>query len=335
MSTVAPSTTASTAPPDHNRTGVDYRRPMPRPKVRGAVVDFHCHLVAARHARVWFDAAAHYGIDRFCTMTPLEEAAALLRAAPGRVHLIVVPKWQESSPWWVDNWLRRLEAFYNLGSRIVKFHCSPRSWPEPHRRIDSPALDPLFAEIKARGMAVMSHVGDPDTWYASRYADPAKYATRDDHYLAWEHRLDECRGLPWIGAHLGGNPENLPRLQVLLDRFEDLSLDCSATKWMVREISARRDQAREFFIRNQDRILFGSDQVSDDKRGWDFLASRFWAHRKLWETAAALPSPIHDPDLPDDAQPELRGLALPDETLQKLYHDNAARLLARIGGRFE
>ena len=69
----------------------------------------------------------------------------------------------------------------------------------------------------------------------------------------------------------------------------------------------------------------------NDDRGFDFLASRFWAHRKLWETGYIGQSPIHDPDLPDDRQPVSRGLALPDGVLQKLYHDNAARLLARLG----
>jgi hypothetical protein len=104
---------------------------------------------------------------------------------------------------------------------------------------------------------------------------------------------------------------------------------------MVREISARRDEAREFFITNADRIMWGSDQVSGDDRGFDFLASRWWAHRKLWETAAIVPSPIFDPDLAEESQPQLRGLALPDEVLQKLYHDNAVKFLARIGTAFE
>jgi hypothetical protein len=104
---------------------------------------------------------------------------------------------------------------------------------------------------------------------------------------------------------------------------------------MIREISARRDEAREFFIRNADRIIFGSDQVSGDDRNFDFLASRIWAHRKLWETAHIGPTPIHDPDLPPTEQPTLRGLALPDEVLQKLYHDNATKYLARLGLSFE
>ena len=58
-------------------------------------------------------------------------------------------------------------------------------------------------------------------------------------------------------------------------------------------------------------------------------------HRKLWETAYVGPSPIVDPDFPTEKQPEIRGLALPDEVLQKVYHDNPVKLLAKIGVSFE
>ncbi len=303
---------------------------MPRPKVRGPVIDFHTHLLAARHGKAWFEAARHFGIDHFVTMTPLEEALGLARDFPGRIQFIVIPKWSDPAPDWIDDWLRRLESFYNLGSRIVKFHQAP-STMQKRGRLDSPLYKPIFREIVARKMAVMTHVGDPDTWYCTRYSDCGKFGARNDHYAMWEAVMGEYPDLPWVGAHMGGNPENLPRLQRLLDKFPNLSLDCSATRWMVREISLRRDEAREFFIRNSDRILFGTDQVSGDERGFDFLASRFWAHRKLWETAYIGPSPIFDPDLPQDQQPHLRGLALPDETIQKMYHDNAVRFLARVG----
>jgi hypothetical protein len=225
----------------------------------------------------------------------------------------------------------RLEAFYNLGSRIVKFHAAPGTMFARGKRLDDPAFRPLFREAVARRMCIMTHIGDPQTWYDAKYTDAARFGTRDDHYAMWESLLTEYKGVPWIGAHMGGNPEDLHRLQGLLDRYPDLWLDCSATRWMVREISARRDAARDFFIRNQDRIIFGTDQVSGDDRGFDFLASRFWSHRKLWETAYVGPSPIFDPDLPDDRQPTMRGLALPDGVLQKLYHDNPVRFLALAG----
>jgi predicted TIM-barrel fold metal-dependent hydrolase len=322
---------------EYNRTGSDFRRPMPRPKVSGAVIDFHCHLLAARHAKDWFETADHYGIDRFFTMCQLEEAMGLQRDWGDRLHFIAVPPWRDPSPGWLDTWFNRVEAFYNIGSRIVKFHMAPATMAARNYRLDSPMLMPLFRQIIDRRMAVMTHVGDPDTWYHGKYAaDPAKYGTRDGHYQMWESVLATFpKDLPWIGAHMGGNPENLPRLQRLLDTYSNLYLDCSATRWMVREISVRRDEAREFFVRNQDRILFGSDQVSGDDREFDFLASRFWCHRKLWETAYIGPSPILDPDLSEDQQPTMHGLALPDEVLQKLYHDNAVKVMGMVGVNVE
>jgi predicted TIM-barrel fold metal-dependent hydrolase len=321
--------------PDHNRTAVDFRRPIPRPKVNGLVIDFHCHLLARRHAEPWFEAAKHYGIDCFLSMSQLEEVVDLLRDYTGRIQFIAVPKFRDEAANWVDDWLRRLEGFYNLGSRMMKFHAAPGTMLMRGKPLDDPAFRPLFQFAVDRKMAIMTHIGDPETWYAGKYADTSKYGSREKHYRMWEALLEEYPDVPWVGAHMGGNPENLPRLQSMLDRYPNLMLDCSATRWIAREISARRDAAREFFIRNQDRILFGSDQVSGDDRGFDFLASRFWVHRKLWETAFIGPNPILDPDLPPDQQPTLRGLALPDEVLQKLYHDNATALLARIGMPFE
>ena len=304
---------------------------MPRPKVKGIVIDFHCHLLAARHAPAWFESAKHYGIDAFVTMTPLEEVMRLQREYGDKLQFIAVPKWQEVGALsdWIEDWRRRLDMFCNLGSRMAKFHMAPSTMEKRGLKLDDPKLEPFFDAIVERKMGVMTHVGDPDTWYCTKYTDCGKFGTRDEHYATWARVMERYPDVPWVGAHMGGNPENLARLQSLLDRFPSLMLDCSATRWMVREISARRDEAREFFIRNQDRIIFGSDQVSGDDRGFDFLASRFWAHRKLWETAYVGPSPIFDPDVPDD-QPTLRGLALPDNVLQKLYHDNAMKLMAKL-----
>src|SRR4030095_5215551 len=103
---------------------------------------------------------------------------------------------------------------------------------------------------------VMTHVGDPQTWYDGKYVDAARYGTRQQHYEMWEAALSSVGAHPWLGAHLGGNPEDLPRLQGMLDRFPNLYLDCSATRWMVREISLRRGHARDFFIRHPGRPLF-------------------------------------------------------------------------------
>jgi hypothetical protein len=150
----------------------------------------------------------------------------------------------------------------------------------------------------------------------------------------WEGLLEEYRGVPWVGAHMGGNPEDLHRLQGLLDRFPDLWLDCSATRWMVREVSARRDAAREFFVRNQDRIIFGSTRSAATTAGSTSSPAASGPTASCGRPPTPAPAPIFDPDLPPDRQPTLRGLALPDAVLQKMYHDNATRFMANIGITF-
>ena len=50
-----------------------------------------------------------------------------------------------------------------------------------------------------------------------------------------------------VVAHLGGNPERLYHLDRLLSTYSNCYLDTSATKWVVRELSPKPAEAREFF----------------------------------------------------------------------------------------
>ena len=115
-------------------------------------------------------------------MTPLEEVAGLLRDWPGRLHFIAVPQWMYEGPDYFSDWLRRIEVFYNLGSRIVKFHVAPQTILTRGWRLDNPKFRPVFDEIRDRKMVIMTHVGDPELWYQGKYTDTAKYGTRDEHY---------------------------------------------------------------------------------------------------------------------------------------------------------
>src|SRR5262249_21983889 len=112
-----------------------------------------------------------------------------------------------------------------------------------------------------------------------------------------------------------------------------LHFDTSATKWQVREVSARREAIRSLVCRHPDRFLFGSDLVTRHGLPPEHYASRYWCQRTLWESAWEGPSPIADPDYtPSEGgppTPPLRGLDLPPDVLRRVYHDNAVRLLQR------
>ncbi|HQY87994.1 MAG TPA: amidohydrolase family protein [Tepidisphaeraceae bacterium] len=318
--------------PEYNQTFVNFRQPWPRAPVNGTVIDGHVHLLGSRHAESWFEAADHFGIDNFVSQTPLEEVLTLSRRWGHRLQFVAVPNWMKlGEPNRIDDWMRRLDAFANIGSKIAKAHLAPGTIKRTKLTIDGEEMSKIFRAMRDRGMIIMTHVGDPQLWYDGKYKDDAEYGTRADHYRLWSQRLEEHRGWPWLAAHLGGWPEGLNDMQGMLDRFPDLILDLSATKWIVRELSVQRDQAREFIMRNQDRLIWGSDQVSTDNRDFDFYASRWWCHRKLFETAWRGPSPILDPDATSERPSKIDGLALPTTVLQKLYHDNVQRLFSRVG----
>jgi hypothetical protein len=206
-----------------------------------------------------------------------------------------------------------------------------------------------------QGMMFMAHVADPDTWFNTKFKDFNRYGTKRQQYEIFEEVLSEFSA-PWIAAHMGGYPEDLKFLSTLLERNPNLYLDCSATKWIVRELSKHPpEETRAFFTRWKGRILFGSDIVSSDAHlshdrnssemdakastpedAYDLYASRYWALRTLFETDHVGPSPIADPDLhlmspqefsPLDA-PLLRGCKLPADVLRSLYYETAKGLLA-------
>jgi predicted TIM-barrel fold metal-dependent hydrolase len=143
--------------------------------------------------------------------------------------------------------------------------------------------------------------------------------------------LEEFDDLKWIGAHMGGDIEHPDHLEALLERYPHLYLDTSATKWQVREVSSRSEAVHGLICRHPDRFLFGSDLVTRHLLPREHYTSRYWCQRTLWESTWEGPSPIADPDYqPEDglpATPYLRGLGLPDDVLQQVYHVNASRLL--------
>ena len=346
-----------------NRFGVDYRAeaasfaPPPVP-----IVDIHSHVHGTGAAALLRDAMDLYGIAEIHSMTRLEEVPAIRGVLGDRVRFIAVPDFANPDRITAHGrqFLERIKSFRAEGAAICKFWAAPRgidfgaeagdprllALDAPHRRA---AMD----EAASLGMAFMAHVADPDTWFATKYADRSRYGSKRDHYEPLERLLDEYR-VPWIVAHMGGSPEDLGFLDALLEAHPNLHIDASATKWIVREVSRHpADRVRAFMSRWRGRVLFGSDIVtneehlqsgekktemaakaSDRESAFDLYASRYWALRALWETDWELESPISDPDLamvdptrhPHDA-PTLRGALLGPDVLADFYRGASIALL--------
>ncbi len=351
-----------------NRLGLDYVREAERlgpPPV--PMIDVHTHIGGAEAARIYRRVADLYGIQRVFSMTQLEQVPTLQAIFGERMHFIAIPNYMSENRRYEFNegFLRRIEQFHELGSRVVKFWVAPRSTDVAIEmgdpgclKLDAPPRIRAMELAHRLGMIFMVHVADPDTWFATKYKDANVYGTKLSQYEPLERLLDRF-DQPWIAAHMGGWPEDLKFIGDLLDRHRNLHLDASATKWMVRELGRhRRDELIDFYRRYPGRVLFGSDILTSDEHlhaeksvdnemtakastpeeAFDLYASRYWALRTMYETGYEGESPIADPDLhmvdperfdPLDAPP-MRGKSLPPEILRDLYRDAAVNLFRGV-----
>lgn len=348
-----------------NTLGLDYRTEAARlgPPVV-PIIDAHTHIHGAQTTRIYDEVRRLFGVRLTYSMTQIDAAAAVRDALGDTVRFIAIPTWgdPDRARMHREGYLATIERFHrDFGARVMKIWSSPRLRdlvPEGATdlwEIDSPWRVKACELGQSLGMMYMVHVADPDTWFATKYADAAKYGVKRDHYAPLERMLDRFTA-PWIAAHFGGWPEDLAFLDGMLTRHPNLYLDTSATKWMVRELS-RHDPAEllAFFTKWRGRILFGSDIVviedhirpakattspmadlaDSPEAAFELYASRYWALRTFFETAYDGPSSIADPDLMmvDPANhtpmsaPRLRGVAFPKDLLATLYAGAAEALL--------
>ncbi len=365
-------------PTPANRLGLDYRAEaarLGRPVV--PIIDVHTHVNGAHAAGIYREACDLYGVDHTYSQTQLSQAAAVRRVMGSRVRFIAIPEYmaKDRRHALTDGFVENLRIWHGEhGARCVKLWNAPRLLDLSREagigdadvlRLDNAMRRRVADAAVGMGMMFMTHIADPDTWFATKYADAARYMSKQAHYEGLERMLEAYR-VPWIAAHMGGWPEDLAFLDGLLSRHPNLHLDTSATKWMVRELSRHPHEAfRAFMLRWWGRLFFGSDIVTldehltpvkeDAKRfgaelagseaeAFDLYASRYWALRTMWETAYDGESPIADPDLamvdptrfgPMDA-PRLVGRSMPADWLREFYRDAIERVVggwyARTGG---
>ncbi|MFO0856957.1 MAG: hypothetical protein U0640_06330 [Phycisphaerales bacterium] len=376
-----------------NRFGLEYTQAaLALGKPVCPILDIHTHVNGAIAAPIYWNAAKHFGIEHTFTQVRLPDAPIVLEATKkamaetgwksgrGSTHdvplsFIAFPEFRNADKRWAftQGYLEHIQAFRDTYyARMIKLWNAPRMY----ELFEGPAGEDLIAfdspwrvrhtELaQSLGMGIMVHIADPDSWFATRYSNAKKFHKKRDHYPALERMMDRFEG-PWLAAHMGGYAEDLDFLDGLLTRHPNLSLDTSATKWIVRELSRHpRERVRDFFFKWEGRILFGSDIVTVDEHttpkfedpskpasqkhpmadladspeaAFDLYSSRYFTLRLLFETDYEGPSPIADPDLrmvdptltDSLAAPFIRGLRLPPEYLRTLYRGAAESFLSKI-----
>ncbi len=275
------------------------------------------------------------------------------KVAPGR--FIVFANLDDSTvndPQFSKKAMAGLEDAYGAGARGLKIFKSLGLGIKDQKgkliRFDDPRFDPVWVKCGDLGLPVWFHIGDPAAFFRpptpenERYAELGvhpEWSFYGDQFPAREELLTQMVNVllrhpetTFVGVHFGNNPENYPYVAAVLDRCPNFNIDTAAR---VGEIG-RHDPAklRQFFIKYQDRILFGSDIVygpdnidlgvpMPGKRTNAEAKAFFETHWKYFETDVRQmdhPSPIQ-------GNWKVNAINLPQTVLRKIYLENARRLI--------
>ncbi len=243
-------------------------------------------------------------------------------------------------PGWQQEVLDQMEADFIAGAMSVKiwkdigmvFRDSLGNFV----MIDDPRFDPIFDFIVAHDKILVGHLGEPrncwlpldsmtvtgDRSYFEEhpqyhmYLHP-DYPSYDEQIAARDRMLEKHPELRMVGAHLGSLEWNVDELAKRLDKFPNFAVDMAARicHFQVQD----REKVRNFIIKYQDRLLYGTDfQITDKldaQRRKEWLDNEWRSDWKYFFTdemmsAEAVPNPF-------------QGLQLDKKVLRKIYYDNA------------
>jgi predicted TIM-barrel fold metal-dependent hydrolase len=214
--------------------------------------------------------------------------------------------------------------------------------------VDDARLDVVWKAAARHHFPVFIHVADPKAFWLpldkrnERYDElvlhprwsfaDAKYPRRETLLQQFENLLRRNPDTTFVGVHFGNDPEDVAATDRRMEMFKNLWIDTAAR---VGEIGRTPpEKLRAFFIKHQDRVLFGTDLgitqggmmlgSTDDKEPTFKEAYRFFAlHWRFFETADRdIPHPT-----PIQGRWNVNAINLPPDVLRKFYRDNAVKLL--------
>ena len=262
----------------------------------------------------------------------LARTLALVNASPlkGRVAVFTGLDLQNVGPGWAERAVARLEADIKAGAvgigEVGKgFGQSIRKADGSRLRMDDPELDPIWQAAARLGVPVFIHTADPAEFYQpidyrnERWLELALFPGRRvaEGQVPFDSLMAERDNLfrrnprtTFVAAHLGWQANDLATLGKMLD-LPNVYTEVGAVLY---DIGRQPRAARDFFIKYQDRILFGKDSFQPGEYPY------YW---RVFETRDDYFDYYRD----YHAFWKLYGIDLPDEVLKKVYYRNALKIV--------
>ena len=316
----------------------------PRQKAKYPVIDFHGHPQAllgsveslasmgasldSLNVRLMVSAGSSTGEG-------LKRTIATVNSSPtmkDRVRILTGISFQGAGALgWAERAIAQLEADVAAGAvgvgEIGKgFGQSTRKADGTRLAVDDPILNPIWEACARLKLPVFIHTADPPAFYQpldyanERWLEMSLFPGRaisSDQHPNFEELMKERDNLfrnnpktTFVTAHMGWHAHDLGRLGKMLTEMPNLYTEVGAVLY---DIGRQPRAAHDFFVKYQDRILFGKDSFQPEEYPY------YW---RVFETRDDYFDYYRD----YHAFWKLYGIDLPDEVLKKVYYKNALKI---------
>ncbi len=264
----------------------------------------------------------------------LKQGLAAIASSPYKDRMVVFANvdWSGAgTPGWAARAAAQLEAdiragakglkvFKDLGLRIRKADGS-------RLKLDDPELAPIWEVPGRLAVPALIHTAEPQEFFEKidynneRWLEMALYRDRrypEGEFPRFEELMAERDRLfkahprtRFIAAHFGYRANNLAKAAEMLDKMPNVYLEVAA---ILAELGRQPRTAHDFFVKYQDRVLFGKDSYQPDEYPY------YW---RVFETTDEYFDYYRD----YHAFWNLYGMGLPDAVLKNLYYKNALTLV--------
>jgi predicted TIM-barrel fold metal-dependent hydrolase len=268
----------------------------------------------------------------------LVQVLATVKAHPAmhdRVRILAGIDFRNVGPGWAERAVAQLDADIKAGAvgvgEIGKgFGLSIKKADGTRLKLDDPELDPVWDACARLHIPVFIHTGDPaqffqphdlanERWLEMDLFDGRNYPS--DQFPSFDELVTERdnlfrkhRNVTFVTAHMGWQANDLERLGRLMTELPNVYTEVGAVLY---DIGRQPRGAHDFFVKFQDRILFGKDAFEPEEYPY------YW---RVFETG----DEYFDYYRGYHAFWKLYGIALPDEVLKKVYYKNALRITSAL-----
>lgn len=254
--------------------------------------------------------------------------------------------------------LRRNERTYaaeviaHLGQNFERGAVGVKVWKEIGMEIKRPdgtfilpddrMFDPIYAFIAERGRPLHAHLAEPlEAWlplnpdsvsYNYYKGNPEWHLYNQPEYpshatliSARDNILRKHPTLVMVAAHLGSLEHDLDAIAERFERYPNFNIECAArVRYLTRYPTPK---VRDFFIKYQDRILYGVDMSwkpyreknPTERMRQAYILRRQERYRADWAYFAGTGEMTYEGR-------KVEALGLPREVLEKFYNGNARRI---------